>query len=100
MRGGGMRGGERGEGDLIVRGRGRRRGGGGKKTFLSWFRSFIRLNGKKTEKKSFLFTLQHFCEKNHGQHVTVRYIEKRSVKKSQMLLSTTFNTSTMSPLAF
>jgi hypothetical protein len=57
-----VRGGERGEGDLNVRGRGRRRGGG-KKTFLSWFRSLIRQNGKKTENKSILFSLQHFCKK-------------------------------------
>ena len=38
-------------------------GGGGKKTFLSWFRYLIRQNGKKTENKSILFTLQHFCQK-------------------------------------
>jgi hypothetical protein len=57
-----VRGGERGEGDLNVRGRGRRRGGG-KKTFLSWFRSFFRLNGTKNENKSFFVSFQHFCKK-------------------------------------
>jgi hypothetical protein len=39
---------------------------GGKKTFLSWFRYLIRLNGKKTSKKSFLVSFQQFCKKNHG----------------------------------
>ncbi len=38
-------------------------GGGGKKTFLSGFRPFIRLNGTKNEHKSFFVSLQHFCKK-------------------------------------
>jgi hypothetical protein len=55
-----MRAGEggRGEGRQVREGFECARGGGegGKKTFLSWFHSFIRYKGKKTENKSFFIS--------------------------------------------
>ena len=36
---------------------------GGKKTFLSWFCFFIRLNGKKNENKSIFVSFRLFCKK-------------------------------------
>jgi hypothetical protein len=53
-------GGRNGEGGRGGRGEGfeceRGGGEGGKKTFLSWFHSFIRYKGKKTENKSFFIS--------------------------------------------
>ena len=50
-------GGEGGERDLNVREGQEGRGVEAKKTFLNWFRSFIRSHGKKTQNKSFFVSL-------------------------------------------
>jgi hypothetical protein len=99
MGSGGGGGGEGGEGDLNVRGRGRRQGGG-KNSFLCWFRFFIRLNGTKNEHKSFFVRLQHFWKKMSRASFFSGLSKKDRGIKGRSFCPPLLTLQHMSPLAF